>query len=149
MAASTSPVDGQQYFVEISEDTGTTWKALGYQQDANISVTGETREITAKNICYWREYAPSASSWTLGGTASIYTTGDTELTQVDVFDLINSSVLVKVTAVDCAGAPITGEVEYSGKGVLTELTMDFPDKDTATYSYSFQGSGELIEEIIV
>ena len=148
MAASTSPVDGQQYLVEISVDGGTNYGTLGYQQDANVSITGETREITAKNICYWREYAPSASSWTLGGTASIYTDGSPELTQSDVFKLVNSTVLLKVTAVDCSGAPIVGEVEYGGLGVLTELTMDFPDKDTATYSYSFQGSGKLLETAI-
>ena len=148
MAASTSPVDGQQYLVEISDDAGTTYKALGYQQDANIGVTGETREITAKNICYWREYAPSASSWTLGGTDSIYTDGDPQLTQSGVFRLINSTVLIKVTAVDCAGAPIPGEMEYGGLGVLTELSMEFPDKDTASYTYSFQGSGVLTETVI-
>ena len=149
MAASTTPVDGQQYLVEMSRDGGTTYDQLGYQQDANVSITGETREITAKNICYWREYAPSASSWTMGGTAGIYTDGTPDITQVDLFAIINSIVIVKVTAVDCTGTKIVGEVEYGGTAIITELSMEFPDKDTATYTYNFQGSGALTETPIV
>lgn len=149
MAASTQPVDGQQYLVQMSTDGGTTWLTLGFQQGANLSISGESRELTAKNVCYWRQYEPTASSWTLGGTAGLYTDGTPAITQVDLFAVINTTVQVKITALDCAGTDIVGEVEYNGQGHLTELNMDFPDKDTATYTYTFQGSGVLTETVLV
>ena len=147
MAASTAPIDGSQYLVQISQDGGTTFLTLGYQQDANVSISGETRELTAKNVCYWREYAPTASSWTLGGTAGVYTDGTPEITQGDLFKYINSIVIVKIVSVDCSGTEITGEDEYEGTAIITELSMDFPDKDTATYTYSFQGTGVLTQTV--
>lgn len=149
MAASTEPVNGQQYLVQISTDSGTTWETLGFQQDCNFAVAGETRELTAKNVCYWRTYAPTASSWTMGGTAGLYTDGSPDITQADLFPLINTTVDIKITALDCTPAAIVGEVEYEGSCIITELTMDFPDKDTATYTWSVQGTGEPTQTAIV
>jgi len=142
MAASTKPVNGQQYVVQVSNDGGTTFKTLGWQQDCNISFNGETRELSSKTTCYWREYAPAASSWTTGGTAGLGTDFTPEISNTELFTYMNTEVDILITAVNCAdGQPIVAENEWAGKGIITELTLDFPDKDTATYTYQFQGSG--------
>ena len=144
MAASTIPVDGKIYILEFSTDTGTTWKQLGatYQQEKNLSERQEFRSITGVGQCSFREKVPTISDWSLSGTVQFYygTTGSSNY--LALRDTRGTSFLVRLKPYDC-GDEIVGELEFQGSCFWTELSPVFPVNETATYSYTFEGTGEL------
>ena len=150
MAASTTPLDGSMYLVSVSTDDGSTWDVLGFQKESNFSIATESREITSKTQCAYREKVPTVSTWTISGTAEFYNNDATDLVYNDLFDLRGTSVMLKVTPVICSsGDPATGEFEYSGSGFFSQLDASFPEKETASYAYTFEGSGTLTKAAIV
>lgn len=147
MAASTTPVDGKLYKLEFSADGGTTWKRLGYQLECNLAERQEFREITSKDQCSWREKVPTVGSWSVSGTVNFYhgTSGASN------YALLRSTkgtvIQMRIKPEDC-GDVATGELEFSGKCFWTELSPVFPVNNTATYSYTFEGTGDLDAVVI-
>ena len=143
MAAQTTPIDGSYYRVEFSTDGGTTLAELGYQKESGLQISTEFREITSKAQCNWREKVPTVSNWTISGTAEFYNNDATDVVYDDLLAELRTVDRLKITAVDCSGVAISGETEYEGAGFFSQLDVSFPEKDTATYSYTWEGSGAL------
>lgn len=148
MAASTIPVDGSLYKVEISTDSGSSWDTLGYQKDATLSISTEFREITSKTQCNWREKVATVSNWTASGTAEYYNDTSSGLVFDSLFATLRTACQIRFMPIDCSGSNVVGESSYTGAGFFTQLDVSFPEKDTATYSYTFEGSGTLTKAIV-
>ena len=142
MAASTTPVDGKIYLVEFSTDAGTTWKQLGYQNECNLNERQEFREITSKTQCNYREKIPTIGDWSVSGTVQFFhgTTGSSNYQALRATK--GTLFQVRLTPVDCGDA-IVGELEFEGTCFWTELGHVFPVNETASYSYTFEGTGNL------
>lgn len=149
MAASTVPVDGSLYKVEVSTDGGSSWSMLGYQKEANISISTEFREITSKSQCNYREKIPTVSNWTASGTAEVLNDTGSGLTVVNIFETLRTSAQIRIHPIDCSGTPVVGEMSYAGSGFFSQLDVAFPEKETATFSYTFEGSGTLTVTAVV
>jgi hypothetical protein len=149
MAASTKPTDGSFFRFQYSTDGGTTYDELGYQKESGLQIATEFREITSKAQCDYREKVATVSTWTVSGTAEYYTSGATLSVFSDLLALRGTEINIKITAVDCEGAPIVGEKEFYGRGFWSQLDVSFPEKETASFSYTFEGSGTLTEDTIV
>lgn len=149
MAASTIPVDGSLYKVEISTDGGSSWDLLGYQKEASISISTEFREITSKTQCNYREKKATVSNWTASGTAEYYNDTGSGLVFDDIFATLRTECMIQFMPIDCSGTDVVGETKYTGSGFFSQLDVAFPEKDTATYSYTFEGSGTLTKAAVV
>ena len=142
MAASTTPVDGKIYLVEFSTDTGTTWKQLGFQNECNLNERQEFREITSKQQCDYREKLPTIGDWSVSGTVNfLYGTAGSSNYKA-LRDTKGTTFLVRLKPYDCGDA-IVGELAFAGTCFWTELSNVFPVNETASYSYTFEGSGAL------
>lgn len=148
MAAATVPLDGSLYLFQFSTDAGTTWKDLGYQKESGLQIATESREITSKTQATYREKLPTVSTWSISGTAEYYNSDDIEVFD-DVFATRGTVLNVRLTAVTSTGTAIVGESRYTGEGFWTSLDVSFPEKDTASYSYTFEGTGVLTKSVIV
>jgi hypothetical protein len=149
MAASTIPTDGSIHKVEISLDGGSTWNLLGYQKEVSLNVSTDMREITSKTQCNFREKVPTVSNWTISGTAEVMTDETDGKNIKTMIGQLRNTIDLRIHPIDCAGDEITGELTYYGSGHFSTLDVSFPEKDTATYNYTFEGSGELtVEEVV-
>lgn len=142
MAASTTPIDGKIYLVKISTDAGTTWKELGYQLECNLSERVEFREITSKQQCTNREKIPTISDWSVSGTVNYYHGTSGSSNYQTLRETKGQTFLVQLVPVDC-GDNIVGELKFQGTCFWTDLSPVFPVNGTATYSYTFEGTGVL------
>jgi hypothetical protein len=142
MAASTTPLDGKIYLVEISTDAGTTWKQLGYQNECNLNNRQEFREITSKTQCDYREKLPTIGDWSVSGTVQFYHGTSGSSNYQTLLGTKGTTFLVKLKPVDCGDA-IVGELQFQGTCFWTELSNVFPVNETASYSYTFEGTGTL------
>jgi hypothetical protein len=143
MAASTIPINGDPYLLEVSTDSGSSWDAVAYQLDATISESTESREITSKTQTSYREYKATVSTWTLSGRAEFLGGTGSGLTLNSLRDSNRTEIEVRLHPYDTAGNEITGEFSYRGKGFFESINAAFPQKETATYDFTFKGSGTL------
>ena len=148
MAASAIPVDGSLYKVQISTDSGSSWDLLGYQKDATLSISTEFREITSKTQCNFREKKPTVSNWTASGTAEYYNDTGSGLVFDSILALLRTECMIQLIPIDCSGTEVVGESSYTGSGFFSQLDASFPEKDTATYNYTFEGSGTLTKAVV-
>jgi len=144
MSVLTTPADGGIFKILISEDNGTTWKKLGFRKGLNLGLQVNDREITNADDCLWVASLPTTGSWTINGSCQIIPgDGTTVVSFSDLAKLARTMLDIKIETVDCAGALIANAYRYAGDGYFTQLDAAFTEKDTATYSFSFKGTGAL------
>jgi hypothetical protein len=86
----------------------------------------------------WDISVDGAYAWTVPAGTAITNGAD---------DLLNSYILTRASFVirfgNTGGA--TGDIYYEGTCWLTSFSVSAPNEDTATYSLSFTGTGELTQ----
>lgn len=148
MAAETTPLDGSRYLVQISTDSGTTWSTLGWQKESSMNISTDERDITSKTQEDWKERKPTASSWTISGRCFyVNGTAGSDKLYKDLKATIGSTIMMKQVPI-LNGTPVSGEIEYEGSGHFASLDVSFPEKETASYQYTFNGSGEIADIVI-
>ena len=104
-----------------------------------FAVNRPTREIANKDSGNWTSKASNRGSWSANGSAHFEfapTYGFSNL-----FTAIRNGTLLGVVT----KTGVSGDKYFSGMAYLTDLTPDFPDMDNSSYSFTFDGSGELTE----
>jgi hypothetical protein len=151
MAASTQPIPGEYYLVQISEDAGLTWEDLGFQTESGISRTAESIERSSKNNCNWTSMRAGRRGWSITGSG-LLTNGAITSTlafyEVEAIWAAGTTVDVKVTPVDCAGAAIVGEYEWTGTAFFTALDQSHPDQEDSSYTFTLQGTEALTAAVV-
>lgn len=152
MAVTTSPLNSSALMIRTSTDAGTTWDIVGFITSATLSTTMATREITTKLNCGWRELGEGLRSWNMSGDGLItYNAVSGETNPQAFFQFFKNRTLfdVEFTSWDCSTSlPNPDDIVYHGKAYLTSLEMTGGIEDNATYSFSFEGSGELVDDVI-
>lgn len=152
MAVTTTPLNSSALMIRTSNDAGINWDVVGFITSATLSTTMATREITTKLNCGWRELGAGLRSWSMTGDGLItYSTVTGETNPSDFFTFLNNRTVINIelTSWDCTlSAPNIGDTVYRGRAYLTSLEMSGGVEDNATYSFSFEGTGELISDVI-
>lgn len=144
MSVLTTPAEGGIFKFLISQDGGTTWKKLGFRKGLNLGLQVNDRDITNADDCNWVASLPTTGAWSINGSAQIIPgDGTTVVSYSDLAKLARTVLDLKIETVDCAGALIPNAYRYAGKGYFTQLDGAFTEKDTATFSFSFKGTGAL------
>ena len=139
-------ISGGEIRVLLSTDGGSTYKGFALESDCSFEINAETREVTSKDDEIYRSYVTSAKNWTVSGSALFGDDDATKWNPDDLYAYIGEAVDVKITQCSAGSVtPVTGEVYLQGDAILTQLSASFPDKDNGTYSFSLQGTGELLK----
>ena len=55
MAVNTTPVNGSDIFMQISEDSGSSYDTIMFLTSANMSMNMDVRDISSKQSAGWKE----------------------------------------------------------------------------------------------
>lgn len=147
-------VKGNDIFLYItSGGTGTTkQQVLAFATSCQMQVDGETISTQNKMSCRWASNLAGNNSYTISADA-LYT----QTTGVSFDDLM--AMMIKGDPVDWAMGPAIDEsaltcenktfvlddtkVYYSGKALITSLSLNAGNNEVASSSVTLTGSGEI------
>lgn len=104
--------------------------------DCSFNVTVDQKEVTSQSSAWYREYRNDIASWTVSCNGLITLDGYGYLFLLNQ-QKDRTTILVKFV-IDNG---VDGLVIISGNCNLTDLTINAPYKDIATYSVTLQGTG--------
>lgn len=117
--------------------------AIGHAQNATISISHETRDVSGKDTGTWVERAPGQLSWSGSGSALFAydaTEGFSE-TFADITGRTKVEVYFSTEA--------SGDNRYYGDIYFTELTANSDGvQENTSYDFSFEGTGAISEESV-
>ena len=128
----------------------TTKLPVAFSTDAKLDIQLQTREISSKDSGKWEESAGNKLSWT-SSTDALYAEDLTSVGVNAVEELY--ALMIERKPVDFAFGVTTGTApewtmdatkkNFTGKVIITGLSLNAPDGDSATYSLSLKGTGAL------
>ncbi len=128
-------------------------KSLAYATNHQLSLSGETKDISSKDHGDWTAKTMGKLSWSI--------TSDNLFTDTDYSAMVDLWIakdpITVVFAVkgntdsdngDGTVVPVTGWTPkaangYTGKVIITGITANAPDNENATYSITLEGVGAL------
>ena len=121
--------------------------ALPDQTEGSISINMETRDITTKDSAGWRELLAGTRSGSISCSGLIdYTDTDNNKDATDLFLAFENRTALSLTFEKAN--EVTGDLSFACTGFLTSLEQSGGTEDTATYSATFELSGEVTEATI-
>lgn len=129
--------------------TGATGEPIAFATGAKLDLTLAVREISSKDSGIWVEKAAGKWDWNASadGLSSFGLTGNT--TDIaDLFTLMIAREPVYLAFGIASGSTPswtldTAKQYLSGNAIITSLSLNAPDNETATYSISLEGASAL------
>jgi hypothetical protein len=134
-------INGKDVSVQLSSDSGTTWKTLICEIDHTFSLTRETSSVFTKCDSGTATVSLGAYSWQVTGNAVADTApGATEVSYEDMLGWAQAGTsLMILMEHDAAG----GDFTESGTGYITSLERTAGTVDPIQFSFTFSGTGAL------
>lgn len=125
----------------VHANTGTSevpvWTKIGGQRGATLNRSAETLDVTSKDSKGFKEFVPSFKEWSVEAEG-LFIDGDTGFKALEKSYMDGTTLLVQMSTP-------SGD-KYKGLAIITDLPLEAPYDDMATYSVTLQGSGELTKE---
>jgi len=134
---------------EIKVYSASTNNLVAFAQNCTLNVNHSPREITNKESAGFKEILEGLRDFSIDidGAYAWTNAGGTALTD-GIDDVLEANVLNARQKVNFIfGDTSTNDISYGGKGFITSVSITGGTEDTATYSLSIEGSGELIQTI--
>jgi len=122
-------------------------KPIAFATSCKISIAASTSKTTSKDSGKWEESVQQRFSWSIDSEQfkSIGTDAG-RLLFADMLTSMLAGVPVTVTIGECTGVmpQVLGVGKsFVGTAIITKFDADGKDGDSATYSVSMEGTGEL------
>tara|TARA_R110000744_G_scaffold241964_1_gene359148 strand:+ start:167 stop:619 length:453 start_codon:yes stop_codon:yes gene_type:complete len=142
--------DGQLNGTELGVYIGGT--LIAYSTSATLNVNHSPRSTSNKEDGGWETAMEGYRTWDVSCDAlyAWLTPGGTAISNKTLSDLFTAYITTRASFTLTFGSTTTtgtGWTKYSGDAWLTSASLSAPNEDTSTFSVSFQGSGELTQEI--
>ena len=152
MAASTTPLMGTAWALQISTDAGTTYKLVRNVQSVNFDLTTGEAETSSRDNCGFGSYKPTRANATIGFETLVEhatVAGYLNTHELVALQLAKTTFSWKLAPVDCGtDTEITGEYEYKGTGFITGLPLALPNDETAKISGTIRVTGTFTHTVI-
>lgn len=138
---------GDDLFLYLFQDN----KVLAFAQSCSLEVAGETIDVSNKMSCRWVANLAGKNSYTVSADA-LYTqaTGvcsfDTLMTKMMAGGEIDWAIGKAIEEDDCTTATFaldTDKTYYSGKAIITSLSLSAGNNEVASSSISLTGVGAI------
>ena len=140
MPASTAIMNATDVLIQFSTDN-VTFDEVGRMTNASLSISMETRDTSNKDSAGFRELLGGQRSWSLAGDGLVVYS----LTNADGFSDLFGYWTNRTNLYVKFGSVTAAEKSYSGRGFITSLDQEAGVEDNATFSFSFEGTGQLTE----
>ena len=134
---------------EIKVYSASTNNLVAFAQNCTLNVNHSPREITNKESAGFKEILEGLRDFSIDidGAYAWTNAGGVALTD-GVDDVLEANVLNARQQVNFIfGDTSSNDISYGGKGYITSVSITGGTEDTATYSLSIEGTGELIQTI--
>ena len=128
--------------------SGTT-NLVAFAQNCTLNVNHSPREITNKESAGFKEILEGLRDFSIDIDGAYAWTNANGVALTDgVDDVLEANVLNARQQVNFIfGDTSSNDISYGGKGYITSVSITGGTEDTATYSLSIEGTGELIQTI--
>ena len=126
-------------------------KALALATSCKLSISAETNDTQSKDSGIWTEKDIKKLSWN-GSSENLFSADD----KVNGYDVLLDLMLKRKPIEAKFGIPANADSDevpssgwtlpaasYSGNVLITNLELNAPDGDKATFSATFEGTGKL------
>ena len=116
---------------------------VAHATNCSLELSMDERDITSKDSAGWKEIIGGLRNWSLSADA-LYDATDLGATKTDfvaLYDLIDARTKVYVEFALANAA--AGDYIYTGEGYVTSISLSGGVEETATYSCSISGTGDL------
>ena len=124
---------------------------VAYSTSATLNVNHSPRSTSNKEDGGWETAMEGYRNWDVSCDA-LYAWLDpagSAISNETLSELFTSYITTRASFTLTFGvtSSTTGDTKYTGTAWLTSASLSAPNEDTATFSVSFQGSGELTQTI--
>ena len=150
MADSDGQLNGQELGVYIG-GTATT-DLVAYSTNATLNINHSTRSTSSKESGGWEESMEGIRSWDISCDA-LYAwlqPDGTAISNTTLSDMFTAYIHARTSFTIVWGNTFTtgdGWTKYTGTAWMTSASISAPNEDTATFTVSFQGYGDLTQAI--
>jgi predicted secreted protein len=116
--------------------------AIAHSTSCSLELAMATRDVTTKDSAGWKETGSGLRNWSMSGDYLF--AEDAGYGFDDLFGLINARTLVTVVM----SSAVSGDKKYNGSAYLTSVSREAPMEETVSGSYTFEGTGVLVESAI-
>ena len=118
----------------VSMDVDGVQVKIGGQRGATLNRSADTTDRTTKDTEGWKSNGQSFKEWSIEADGLLIESDAGFLALEDAFD---EGLEVDVELITASGS------RYYGKAIVTDLPIEAPHDDEATYSVTFLGQGKL------
>lgn len=142
----TGVIEGQDLVLYI--DVAGTPTPVAHSTSHTLEPSGETRDRVSKDTGKWKTKVMGLLDWTAGCEALACYDG---YTYKDIFALFvaRAPVTIQIAGRDAVDAndnwtaEQVGDTYFEGDALIANLPLNMPNNEDATFSISFEGTGEL------
>ena len=116
--------------------------AVAFATSHDLNINMATRETTNKDTAGWKTSLSGVRDWDTSGEA--FFAEDSPYGFTDLFALYTDRTSVTVKFATAT----VDDLFYTGTAWLTNLTQSDPLEDSATFSFSLEGTGVLTESTV-
>lgn len=129
-------VKGIDFLVHVNTGTDIlpVYTKVGGQRGATLNRSAETLETTSKDSAGFKEFESAFKEWSIEADGLLVEADEGFKALEEAF---MGSKKVKVQVATTSGS------KYEGLAIITDLPLEMPYDDMATYSVTLQGSGTL------
>ena len=132
---SVGKVNGTQFGVFINNTL------IAFSTSCSINISQETMNVTTANTGNWNSRTVSRRDWEVSCSALM--SFDNTVTNRKFFDLYSNYIATQTLFTLKFKTNVSGDKFFTGEAILTELSLDAPNEETATFSASFVAAGPL------
>tara|TARA_R100000773_G_C4214024_1_gene113010 strand:- start:1203 stop:1622 length:420 start_codon:yes stop_codon:yes gene_type:complete len=132
---SVGKVNGTQFGVFINNTL------IAFSTSCSINISQETMNVTTANTGNWNSRTVSRRDWEVSCSALM--SFDSSVTNRKFFDLYENYIATQTLFTLKFKTSVSGDKFFTGEAILTELSLDAPNEETATFSASFVAAGPL------
>ncbi len=119
-----------------TDDTQAASDVLLHCTSASLAITRDLRDSTTKASEGWQDNLPGLKSWEISGDGFADFAGTN-----DIKDLITE--MISATPMVAVSFGVAGQGVYSGKALISSISIDAGVEENATYSLTLTGTDEL------
>ena len=132
--------------LKVYSGTGSQTNLVAFAQNCTLTVNQSVREITNKESAGFKEILEGLRDFTIDVDGAYAWSNATDSPISDgADDLIDTNVLTNRQPVSFTFGDnqTTGDNNYTGSGFITSMSLTGGTEDTATYSFTIEGTGVL------
>jgi predicted secreted protein len=132
--------------LKVYSGTGSQTNLVAFAQNCTLTVNQSVREITNKESAGFKEILEGLRDFTIDvDGAYAWSNASNSPISDGADDLIDTNVLTNRQPVSFTFGDnqTTGDNNYTGSGFITSMSLTGGTEDTATYSFTIEGTGVL------